>query len=389
MSGLESTSPFVEIFGKRIDLLSVGSTYSTGRDIGQAFLISYLFAAGADRWNSTRFNRVWEDCVGYFDPNRVEVESYLYAPISGIPGSSAVRRILDLGEGLEIRKKSPVETAQLATTNPLLGGGVFYFRFHPWSTRFFVSRFKSEKKIHEELKVASSRLEDKWTSRLNEEIIILRSLFGHEVGASSYAIIRHAFSPTTSSPSVSLLPWQFEFAPFVSHPTRYQIDAYLKRRKRFRDLEGKPGWRAVAASMRRFAIAWENEFRADILTDIVSALESLVVQGSKQEVSYKLRLRTSHFLTKSREKRYEIFSNLRDAYAYRSRVAHGEFVLDDMRGWNLAKRLKPKRRKLSAEIMDFRKVVQLTNIVSQYYRNVLFRMIDTGKLDVDWPAQAR
>ena len=46
-------------------------------------------------------------------------------------------------------------------------------------------------------------------------------------------------------------------------------------------------------------IAWENPFPADVLADIVAALEILIVRSEQSEHGYKLKVRTADLIAKS------------------------------------------------------------------------------------------
>jgi len=138
--------------------------------------------------------------------------------------------------------------------------------------------------------------------------------------------------------------------------------------------------------MRRFAVAWENPFRADILADIVAALEHLVVRGNL-EVSYTLRTRTAHFLAGSAPEIQSIVKDLNNAYGYRSRVFHGGFIFDDISEWDLAKRMKKKLGKGGKPFYDVNEVNRLIGKTSGYYRRILNTMIDHGQLEIDWAAR--
>jgi hypothetical protein len=164
------------------------------------------------------------------------------------------------------------------------------------------------------------------------------------------------------------------------------VNTYRRRRGKFLELVNKPGWPNVAASMRRFAAAWENPFRADILADIVAALEHLVVR-SDREVSYKLRTRAAHFLAEPGSLRQGIVRDLRDAYSYRSRIFHGGYVFDNVLEREGATRMKRAKGKRGNPFHDVNEVHRLIYRASDYYRSILAAMIDQGQLEVDWASR--
>ena len=153
----------------------------------------------------------------------------------------------------------------------------------------------------------------------------------------------HGYNSMTSTVRTRFQPAQLpmwvRLPRWVNPPTRREVEKYARRRARFLKLHDKSGWEYVTASMRRFAVAWENPFRSDILADIVAALEHLVVRGN-DEVSYKLKTRVAHFLTKTTTERQAIAKNLNVAYSYRSKTFHGGYVFDNAAEWKTASRLK-------------------------------------------------
>ncbi|MEO6203064.1 MAG: hypothetical protein ABIU05_20930, partial [Nitrospirales bacterium] len=182
------------------------------------------------------------------------------------------------------------------------------------------------------------------------------------------------------------LPWQPKLTNFIAPPSKGKVQKYKHRRAKFLNLQTNPGWEYVTASMRRYAIAWENRFRVDILADLVAALEHLVVR-SNEEVSYKLRTRTSQFLAKSSSEKQTIVQNLKDAYSYRSKTFHGGFIFDNAREFLVAKRLKGTKGKQGNPFHDVNEVLRLIHAVSGYYRVILETMIDRGEFEINWKAK--
>jgi hypothetical protein len=92
---LSATAPFSVSIDKEISIHQKGTSTSdsSAREIALEFLTSYLFAAGTERWNAAAFEKVWNDCLAYFDPTQTTLKYALYAPIfnlMGIEGDSAL-----------------------------------------------------------------------------------------------------------------------------------------------------------------------------------------------------------------------------------------------------------------------------------------------------------
>jgi len=176
-ASVEQTPPFSHCIGKQIVFPQIGtaSNYTSGSDLAREILVSYLFAAGVKQWKPTEFDRVWCDCVSYFNPAETTLEYFLYAPIAYMPG---VPRHLNLGDGLAIRRLQASEMARLASLCPTLAGVSVEDVGTQWPTHFFRKRYEFEKllvkpeSIDWRFKSHSSLLD--WRSRLNEEVTIRR-----------------------------------------------------------------------------------------------------------------------------------------------------------------------------------------------------------------------
>lgn len=384
---LEKTLPFSQAIGKQIMLpeLGQGRIFKSGADIGNEILVSYLFEAGERQWKPILFNRVWNDCLSYFNPEIASVEYCLYAPIWGFPSFS---RRLDLGDGLAIRSLPAHEMARLASLDPNLSGVSVHHRITKWPGCFFEKRLNFEKSLlaKDAIDLNSEPAHLKWASLLNEETAILRCLLNDRPTITTFSFIRDRYPRDGSGGKWVDLPWQPKLTYFIAPPSKGKVQKYKHRRAKFLNLQTNPGWENVAASMRRYAIAWENRFRVDILADLVAALEHLVVR-SNEEVSYKLRTRTSQFLAKSSSEKQTIVQNLNDAYSYRSKTFHGGFIFDNAREFLVAKRLKGTKGKQGNPFHDVNEVLRLIHAVSGYYRVILETMIDRGEFEINWKAK--
>lgn len=391
-TSFEETPPFSQSIGKRITVPERGSSsvYASGLDVVREIFQSYLFAAGCARWNPSVYERVWRDCLSYFNPVDSSIEYCLYAPIANMPGNS---RRLNLGDGLLIRRLTAKEIAHLASLDPTLAGvSVFHRRFQ-WPVHFFVKKcgFKkisvareSDGWLHQSNSAMLST--SQWSSRLNEEVAILRSLLNEHPAVPTYALIRDGHPREPTGGPTTGLPWRVRLPNWIHPPTDLEVKNYAKRRSKFLKSRGEPGWENVAASMRRFSVAWENPFRADILADVVAALEELIVR-EKYKVEQKLRNRSVHLLAKGVSEQEEITNDLSDAYGYRSTVFHGGFVFDQVDAWETASRLKADSGKDDNPFDDVNKVHRLIYKVSNYYRRALEIMIDRNQLEIDWKSQ--
>jgi hypothetical protein len=384
---------FSASIGKTIFLATgKGVVYSSPDEIARELLVSYLFEAGTGRWKPSVFERIWKDCASFFNPKEKKMEYFIYAPICWRLGT-IIKRRLKLGDGFEIRRLSNNEVAHLASLNPALAGIHFEHRFTLWTSTFFVHRWEWEKRVEDDYSGywnVFPALSDDWVSKLNEEVALLRSLLNPELSVPLYAVIKDS-SPRDIGGGVTSreLPWKPTLTSFSRASSkvysRGEINSYVRRRAKFLGLIGKKGWGEVAASMRRFAIARQNPFAADVLADVIAALEQLVVRGERGELTYKLSVRTANMLAKSVAKSPAVIvKDIKDAYDYRSQVAHGDYVFDNPQEWDAARRMRRAKGKKGNPFHDINKINRLTGTVSQYYRRALEIIIDTGELKIDW-----
>ena len=385
LSCLSQTNPFNEAIGKTISLpeLGVAQTCPSHLAILNDILVSYLFATGTKRWNSRAFDIVWNDCISYFNPANEYAEFWLYAPIaflSGLPPR------IDLGDGFEIKKLSPTKAACIASLNPELAGITVRHRFTSWTNYYFIKKCQIKKVIaHESEDDFLFAKQIFWEPEINEEVALLRSLLPTIAGCPTYGIIRLGYPRFSGGWRLCDLPWKVNSFPSHEPVNRKQVSDFKRRRRQFLEKHGAKGWENVMASMRRFAVAWQNPFRSDILADIVAALEQLLIR-SNMEINYKLRVRVAHYLSNKNSEQVKIAADIRDAYSYRSKVYHGGYVFDNPIEFEGAKRLKSAKGKKGNLYHDINEVNRLIYSIAGYYRTILASIIDRGEFNINWNA---
>ena len=275
---LECTAPFADTIGKWVHIVEMGHAidFSSAKDLAKDILRSYLFAAAAQRWKPQKFDLVWRQCLNYFDPAKDQLSYILYAPLWGLSG---VQRSLVLGDGLEIRRFPYTRVAKIASLDNRLAGVTPEHRLTLWTSHFFVKQFSFRKHIGDKADpVGARRSSMDCTALLNEEVVLLRALLSDEVAVPTYAFTREHYPRDPGGEPLNTLPWRPRGPIVERRPSRQEVARYAEKRARFKSLSDKSGWAAVAASMRRFAVAWENPFAANSLADIIAALEGLLVR---------------------------------------------------------------------------------------------------------------
>lgn len=393
---LERTEPFKSSFGKAIVCPGVTSTYAVA-GIARLLLTSYLFAVPSPSWRESTFDKVWRGTQRHFDPQHTSMEYSLFAPIYGLSG---LKRRVKLDSNLTIEIVKGKKLASLASREPVLAGVTLMHRYTQWTNYFLVAKFKLSKRIVADdssetdgdapftatATLPEGKPYDVWFSRINEEVAYLRSFLRTSACVPTYAILRDG-PPLEAEGGVipPELPWRPQLQmQFNTAVNAAELRSFRQRRAQFLASHGRPGWASAMASMRRYALAWENPFKADTLSDIVAALERLIVAGDSAEVGYKLRVRTAHWIGQSNEEIGTIMKNIREAYGYRSGVAHGGFVPDHPADLETARRLGIKKSGKNHPVRVLGRIQRLTTIVSDYYRRALAKCVDGKALDVDW-----
>lgn len=78
----------------------------------------------------------------------------------------------------------------------------------------------------------------------------------------------------------------------------------------------------IEIALSRFHSSYHGDIE-DRLIDQIIAFESLLL-GNEQELTYKLALRTAFLLRTRKDFRNKIFTNMKKAYNYRSKIVHGD-----------------------------------------------------------------
>jgi hypothetical protein len=100
----------------------------------------------------------------------------------------------------------------------------------------------------------------------------------------------------------------------------------------------------------------------DIIVDLIIALEMLLSDNEKREITHKLALRISSLLSHYQPDKYDaftVFSNVKKIYSYRSSIVHGSH--------------KTKQKK-EIQIAD-NTTVPIVNLANDYLRSILSILI--------------
>ena len=114
---------------------------------------------------------------------------------------------------------------------------------------------------------------------------------------------------------------------------------------------------------KRYGLILERYSPEDWLIDYLIALEALLLPGIKEELKYKLSLRTAFFIGADAEERKSIFNNIEFAYDLRSDIVHGNDI---------------DRKNNNAKLgrLGFTSIYDLTDLIRKYLRRVMLSFIE-------------
>ena len=82
--------------------------------------------------------------------------------------------------------------------------------------------------------------------------------------------------------------------------------------------------------------------------------------------------------------RQTILKDFRDGYNYRSDIAHGRFVFDDVQDWETARAMKSDKGKGGNPFHHVNEVHRLKHALAGYYKVAISKVIRSGELQIDW-----
>lgn len=129
--------------------------------------------------------------------------------------------------------------------------------------------------------------------------------------------------PVVSGPVLRRYPPSFDNFSWLSEATTVEGDAAATVGEVLGDLAVAPGSLRVAS--RRLSDALLREREADAVVDLCIALEAVLGDRSTSEITHKLALRTAAVVARAgaSDDAGEVFRDVKQLYAYRSKVVHG------------------------------------------------------------------
>lgn len=318
--------------GKWSYAFDFGSSF-TAENVPISFLLELLSRQTGCRLSKNLFDEVFNLFLGY-----ISAKDKCYARVVvPLDNMQITGKVIDLGHDSRIRQLSAREHEEMRRYCPVLG--LFYGTFFsPWFQCIleFDIPFQWSWVVRDEndtrpfIQVTSSRARyHEIKRRINEEIVILRSLINCAVSAPTYFIDYRGWRHLDFAGGViNQLPWIRPSIPTSEEIKVKEINKYKRYRQKFLQMKGRETQRIFVA-MRKLAFSMDKPYSGDQIMDMVSGLEGLLV-GENTEVRHKFAERVALLLGKTVKQRLSLQKDMKDAYDFRSKVAHGLVMTDEI-----------------------------------------------------------
>ncbi|RZK25267.1 MAG: hypothetical protein EOO43_05960 [Flavobacterium sp.] len=153
--------------------------------------------------------------------------------------------------------------------------------------------------------------------------------------------------------------WNLEVYPIVT-------ESQLAELKRLFEGVIKSEKNQIAFALKRFYKSTLRAEEEDIIVDLIIALEMLLSDSEKSEITHKLALRISALLSLYQPDKYDaltVFANVKKIYAYRSSIVHGS---------------QKTKQKKEIQIAD-NTSIPIVNLSNEYLRAILSILIHEPK----------
>jgi len=359
-----------------------GAQFNIG-NVPTDFLIRIIAKANKLNFDSDTFKTLFDDFLKYVDPKR-EDYSRIIVPFDNFLIS---KNQMEIENGFRIRMLTNEQLVDLINNNSILNS--FYGSLgHSW--------FKCVMEIDLPFKwfwcedANNSNLEQfvlqtrhpisffDMDRSINQEIIILRTLYKYPITAPTYSIDYRGWEKGGMAFPIQYLPWRRSTFSMVDP---VDIEKYQNYRKKMLSINKKSQQRVFVA-MRKLAYSLDKMSPGDQLVDTVSGLEGLVLGPSESEISHKFAERVSLLLEDDPGRRIKLLSTMKDAYKLRSKVAHGTTILDNFDIFT--PEFKKNENIEGVSIKGIEQSQQLRNITTDHLQTAILLCLDKQSTIFKW-----
>ena len=368
--------------GMSANALGHGTSFQV-ESVPQEFLTECIVRENGFSFHKSTVSDVFKNLVAFVS-SATQNKACLVAPIDAVVME---RRCINLDSEARIRRLSPTDVTNLVNRCSILGH--FYGQaLSPWFSAILEIDFTfnwdwqhvdnpNQGMSLEHIQNAQSA-DATLRHRLNEEIIVLRTLLNTRICAPTFVIDYGGWNSAISSGGViHYLPWQRSAFGIPTEIGKKESSFYSKHRSQFLNLKDETVKRRIFAAMQRLSAALDGAYASDRLFDAVAGLEGLLV-NSQTEVGHKLAERTSLLIRGEPGERVDLFNEMKKAYKLRSKVAHGNAVADDL--YLLLINGKSSKKQYD----EYNSVNKLSNSCMKHLHASITKCIAKGVVDFDW-----
>ena len=375
---------FNSLNGMYAQLFNAGTTFNSN-NIPIRFLTDLINQENGFHFRKKTFEVLFQNLLNYTSSDKLSC--HIVVPLDNF---SIKQKSLQLDQDVRLRNLKSQELVDFINHYPFLSG--FYGIISlPWfdtilefdidlNIDWFTQQDKSDPNLYLR-KINKSDPSHIIKSKINQELVILRTFFKYQISSPTYIVDYNGWDPSIyRGGPVITLPWTRPYSFIQNQFVSNKMIKFRTFRNKFYSMRDDYQQRVFIA-MRRFAFSMDKAYRGDRIMDNVAGLEGLLVDG-KNEVSHKFAERIAILLEKNPTERINLIKEMKTAYGLRSSVAHGSIVADDFdKIVTLIKSGKPPKSKL---INEFDELQQLEPKVKESLYNAIIICINKQTTDFKW-----
>lgn len=322
--------------GKQLFALSAGCPFNVS-EIPFEFLVQFIFRGDSLKFNQKIFDNLFNDFIEYINLNNT-FKTRVIVPLDNL---LITPKVVELDSNYRIRSLGDEERIDIINNNPILGffyGTSFslWFRcilefdmsYHcSWTNSLEFENNEQDfcippRNIGNELHYRMTKI--------NQEIVILRSILNLPISSPISVIDYRGWnSDTFKIEPIIKLPWLRHQVYGQDRLSLKEVKKYKKIRKKFIEIKNRKTQQQIFVAMRKLAFSFDRAYGGDEIMELVSGLEGLLV-NSKNEIGHQFAERIALLLASDPLERKLLFNDMKRAYKFRSLVAHGSIIADEL-----------------------------------------------------------
>jgi len=291
----------------------------TAESCSTDFLLRYGQLAGSLQFRDDVFDKFYEEFEDFFYGDEIH-----YRVVTPLTNMVCESELIDLGDGVRIiRLTRPLLEELMNEHFGYVGLSITDFLdipfaiVHDYNTKKVVLQQSSRSRA---VQVTAPRWQEVPLKVLSALRLLKRGVLGRAF--TSYKCTQWVVHLSSGSFGVAGPTRTIGFPYELSAQDVPELQRFWNQYK-LRDLESS---QPIDLVIRRFNHAQERFHTEDMLIDHIVSLEALMLPDVRQELEYRLAVRTAVLLGDSPTERLQIFKDIREAYRTRSNIIHGGLV---------------------------------------------------------------